>query len=42
MPLPEPTTALPGTAEKIEVLRKRAAAGQSLFHAEDRLNWDAA
>lgn len=39
VPLPEPTNALPGTAEKIEVLRRRAKAGQSLFHPRDRMHW---
>lgn len=33
--LPEPTTALPGTPEKIRVLRERAAAGQRLWHPLD-------
>lgn len=36
VPLPdEPTNALPGTEAKIEVLRKRAAAGQALTHPDD-------
>jgi hypothetical protein len=34
-PLPTPTHALPGTAEKLEVLEKRAAAGFALFHPDD-------
>ena len=33
--LPEPTTALPGTAEKLQVLVKRARAGQILHHPDD-------
>ena len=32
---PKPTSALPGTEAKIEVLRLRAEAGQELFHPED-------
>jgi hypothetical protein len=32
---PEPTAALPGTPEKLEVLAARYAAGLDLFHAED-------
>lgn len=34
-PLPTPTDALPGTAEKIEVLRERARKGQLLAHPDD-------
>jgi hypothetical protein len=34
-PLPEPTSALPGTREKVEVLRQRAQLRQSLFHPRD-------
>ncbi len=30
-----PTTASPGSAEKIEILRARAQAGGPLFHPED-------
>jgi hypothetical protein len=30
-----PTRALPGTRDKIEVMRKRASAGLPLFHPED-------
>lgn len=33
--LPEPTAALPGTLEKLEVLAKRVEAGKALFHPED-------
>lgn len=33
--LPEPTTAIPGTPEKIAVFRERAASGKVLFHPED-------
>lgn len=32
---PEPTTALPGSAEKVAILEKRVAARQSLFHRGD-------
>jgi len=31
----EPTTALPGTPEKVEVLRQRAARGEILHHPDD-------
>ncbi len=34
-PLPEPTTALPGTAAKVAVFCLRAALGQQLFHPAD-------
>jgi hypothetical protein len=30
-----PTTALPGTPEKVAVLQQRAARGESLWHPED-------
>ena len=33
--LPEPTAALPGSPEKIDVLTARAAAGQQLWHPLD-------
>jgi hypothetical protein len=33
--MPEPTTALPGTAEKVAVLEQRAAVGQALWHPSD-------
>lgn len=32
---PEPTTALPGSEEKIEVLAERARLGVSLWHPDD-------
>lgn len=32
---PNPTNALPGTEEKIEVMRKRAEAEHYIFHPED-------
>jgi hypothetical protein len=31
-----PTTALPGTAEKVRVMEDRAARGESIFHPGDR------
>lgn len=31
----EPTSALPGTPDKIAVMRERAARGESLFHPQD-------
>src|SRR5215472_13964871 len=34
-PLPEPTTALPGTAEKVEILAQRARLRQALWHPRD-------
>lgn len=34
-PLPEPTTAKPGTREKLEVIAARAKAGTALFHPQD-------
>jgi len=34
-PLPEPTTALPGTTEKVAILEERARLGQSLWHPLD-------
>jgi hypothetical protein len=30
-----PTAARPGTAEKVDILTERAAAGENLFHPED-------
>lgn len=33
--LPTPTTAIPGTPEKIAILRERAASRKLLFHPED-------
>lgn len=43
-PCTEPTAHLPGTAEKVEVLRRRARRREVLFHPEDpifndRLAW---
>jgi hypothetical protein len=35
LPAEEPTFALPGSAEKIEVMRQRVARGQSCFHPLD-------
>ena len=32
---PEPTTALPGTSEKVRVLEERARLGQALWHPLD-------
>jgi hypothetical protein len=34
--VPSPTDALPGTEAKILALRRRAQAGQELFHDQDR------
>lgn len=34
----EPTQAVPGSAAKVEVLRQRLAAGQPLWHPDDRCN----
>lgn len=39
-PLPEPTAAGPGTAEKMAVIEARAAAGQRLWHPLDA-GWEA-
>lgn len=33
--LPEPTAALPGSAEKVRVLEERARLGQALWHPHD-------
>lgn len=35
VPLPTPTTAVPGTPEKLAVLEDRAKAGESIFHPAD-------
>ncbi len=35
LPLPEPTTATPGSPEKVAVLEQRAASGQALWHPAD-------
>jgi len=34
-----PTDAPPGTAEKIDILRKRVELGQPLWHDEDRVDY---
>jgi hypothetical protein len=34
-PVPEPTVAYPGTAEKVQVLEERARRGEQLFHPLD-------
>lgn len=34
-PIPEPTAAEPGSRAKVAILKKRAAAGESLHHADD-------
>jgi hypothetical protein len=34
-PLPPPTTALPGSPEKIAILQQRAAQGLELWHPDD-------
>ena len=36
----EPTTALPGSNEKLEVLARRVALGLPLWHPEDRRTFD--
>lgn len=36
---PEPTTAIPGSEEKIEVLRERFASGKRIFHDDDERNF---
>jgi len=37
----KPTTAKPGSAEKIEVMRKRARRKAPLFHPDDpRIEWE--
>ena len=33
--VPEPTTAMPGTKAKLQVMMQRAELGQHLFHPED-------
>jgi hypothetical protein len=35
VPARAPTTALPGSEEKIRVMQERAAAGQTIFHPGD-------
>lgn len=39
-PASKPTSALPGSLEKIEVMRSRAAAGEELYHPLDAPNGD--
>jgi hypothetical protein len=34
------TVAMPGTAEKIDVLAQRLAEGEPLFHPRDKLSYD--
>jgi hypothetical protein len=36
------TIALPGTSEKIDVLARRLAEGEPLFHPRDRVTYDQA
>lgn len=36
---PQPTDALPGSEEKIDVLRARIENGEELFHEDDRLKY---
>ncbi len=36
----EPTGAMPGTAEKLEVLSQRVRMGQPLWHPNDRITYD--
>lgn len=38
--VPEPTNAMPGSLEKVEILARRYLAGQQLWHPEDRLIYD--
>jgi hypothetical protein len=37
---PTPTGAMPGTAEKIEVMTRRVADGQAIFHPRDAADKD--
>jgi len=37
-PLPEPTTAMPGSPEKIAVMEERALRGEQVFHPDDASN----
>jgi len=37
---PEPTTAKPGTIQKLAVLQSRATMGVSLFHPDDVISMD--
>lgn len=36
----QPTDALPGTEEKLQILAERVASGLPLWHPEDRLRYD--
>jgi hypothetical protein len=36
----EPTTAIPGTQAKLEILAERARNGLPLWHASDRLDYE--
>ena len=38
-PLPEPTSAEPGTVEKLEVMISRYASGKQIFHPADNRNF---
>jgi hypothetical protein len=35
-----PTSAIPGTPEKLDILAERARAGLPLWHAADRMDYD--
>lgn len=37
---PEPTTAIPGSSDKIEVMIARIENGEELWHADDQLTYD--
>lgn len=36
----EPTTAIPGSEEKIQVIMQRVQNGQPLWHEQDAVNYD--
>jgi hypothetical protein len=38
-PLPQPTIAVPGSREKIEVMRLRFERGEQIFHPDDPRQW---
>ena len=38
--LPDPTDAVPGTTEKIEIMRRRYNAGEELHHPDDRSDYE--
>lgn len=38
--LSEPTSELPGTTAKVEVLRRRVAAGEQIWNPDDRMHFD--